>query len=157
MNRIATLLGGATRGNIVEALALSAKPLTAYRVAKTYNMNVARVYIEMKTLVALGMVGPKKGRGGLEYGIIDGDLRSLALKLSSRVQTYEAWRSKESKLARFKLSLAVVPPVTLAPTPGTTRGARRRMPGELENLAALGRKKFDTKYRRAAGRRYARV
>src|SRR5574340_842881 len=136
LNRLATLLGGSNRGNIVEALALSGKPLTAYRVAKTYNMNVAKVYIEMKRLVALGMVGPREGRRGLEYGLIDGDLRSLAVRLSSRVQTYNSWRSKGSRLARFKMGLLVVPPVTLTPRPGTASGARRRMPGELENLAA---------------------
>lgn len=157
MNRLAVLLGGSTKGNIVEALALSRKPMTAYRVARAYNMNVAKVYVEMKRLAALGMVRPTEGRRGLEYGLADDDLRRLAVRLSSRVQTYDSWRSTESRAARFREGLAVVPPVTLSPGPRTGKGARRRMPGELDNLAALGRRRFDAKYRRTSGRLYARL
>jgi hypothetical protein len=158
MNRLGELLGSVTRGNIIEALALSAGPLTAYRVARTYNMNVAKVYSEMKRLNSLGMVKPaERGRAGVEYELVDEDLRNLALKLTSRVQTYESWKSDDSRRARFRMGLASVPHVPLERGARAVEQGQRRLPGELENLAALGRKKFDSKYRKTAVRAYGRV
>lgn len=156
MSRLGELLGSVTRGNIVEALALSDRPLTAYRVAKTYNMNVAKVYIEMKRLANLGMIQPAARVRGTEYEFLDDDLRSLALKLSSRVQTYESWRSAESKRERFRMGLAKVPSFSLGGRIAPGQG-ERRMAGELENLADLGRKTFDSKNRRTGERDYARI
>jgi DNA-binding transcriptional ArsR family regulator len=158
MNRLGELLGSVTRGNIIEALALSDKPLTAYRVAMAYNMNVAKVYIEMKKLNSLGLVKPAERSGrGRQYELVDDDLRNLALKLRSRVQTYESWKSSESKRARFRMGLASVPQVSLEGPPRAAEPGQRRMPGELDNLAILGRKKFDSKYRRSTGKDYDRV
>jgi len=157
MNRLGLLLGSSTRGNIVEALALSNKPLSAYRIAKTYNMNVAKVYIEMKRLRSLGLVRPRGRKRGLEYELVDPDLTSLALKLSSRVQTYDSWRSPEAKRARFRMGLAWVPKMSLEGPANLVARGQRRLPGELENLAILGRKKFDSKYRLTSERAYARV
>ena len=156
MNRIGELLGSRTRGNIVEALALSDKPMTAYRVAKKYNMNVAKVYKEFKRLDGLGLL-KSESDGAKVYELADDDLKSLALKLSSRVQTYESWKSKEARRTRFRMGLSKVPRFELEIPPGGGEQGARRMPGELENLAALGRKKFDRKYRRTAERAYARV
>ena len=157
MNRLGELLGSNTRGNIVEALALSDRPLTAYRVARMYNMNVAKVYLEMKKLNGLGMVKPIVKDRGREYELVDSSLRSLALKLSSRVQTYESWKSDESKRARFRMGLASVPRFTMERPSKAVEPGQRRMSGELENLAVLGRKKFDSKYRRMSRRDYARI
>ncbi len=157
MNRMGELLGSVTRGNVVEALALSKRPLTSYRVAKAYHMNVAKVYIEMKKLAGLGLVKPTRGRRGVEYTLADEDLRGLALKLSSRVVTYDAWTSEEAKRARFRMGLATVPRVSLGSGPGETEAKPTRLPGELENLAVLGRKKFDAKYRRTAKGEYGRI
>lgn len=50
MDRLVQLLGSSTRANIVELLVLAKKPLSAYRVSKVYNMNIGKVYIEMKRL-----------------------------------------------------------------------------------------------------------
>ena len=157
MNRLGDLLGSATRGNIVEALALSESPLTAYRVAKRYNMNVAKVYAEMKKLEGLGLARPTMTGRGKEYALADEDLRRLALRLSSRVQTYEAWSSKESKRARFRSGMAEIPRYSLEPSTVEVGPGERRMAGELENLAALGRKKFDAKYQMRGDREYARL
>ena len=157
MNRLGELLGSTTRGNLVEALALSDRSLTAYGVAKAYNMNIAKVYVEMKRLEGLGLVRSAKGNRGREYELVDGNLRDLALKLSSRVQTYESWRSPESRRARFRMGLVSVPRFSLTGQSTVVDTSQRRMPGELENLASLGRKKFDAKYRRMGERSYDRI
>jgi hypothetical protein len=146
-----------TRGNIVEALALSAKSLTAYGVAKEYHMNVAKVYTEMKRLEGLGMLRSAKGARGREYELVDNNLRGLALKLSSRVLTLESWNNPESRRARFRMALASVPRFSLSEHPTGVDASQRRMPGELKNLAVLGRKKFDAKYRRTRERSYDRL
>ena len=157
MNRLGELLGSSTRANIVEALALSDMPLTAYRIAKKYNMNVAKVYSEMKRLESLGLVKPAGEGRGKEYVLMDRDLRSLALRLSSRVQTYEAWRSSGAKRERFRMGLAKIPSYSMDGEPRAMEPGERRAPGELENLAVLGRRKFDAKYRKGAEREYVRV
>jgi len=157
MSRLGQLLGSTTRGNVVEALALSAKNLTAYGVAKAYHMNVAKVYVEMKRLEGLGMLRSARGARGKEYELADENLRGLALKLSSRVQTLESWRNHESRRVRFRMALASVPRFSLIEHPTVVDETRRRMPGELENLAVLGRKMFDAKYRRTGGRSFDRI
>lgn len=157
MNRLGTLLGGTTRANIVEGLALSGRPLTAYRIARKYNMNIAKTYAEMKKLVSIGMVEPVERSRWNEYTLADDDLRRLAVRLSSRVKTYEAWRSPEAKRKRFRMGLARVPPFSMEQPSGSFEPGERRLAGELESLAVLGRKKFDAKYLRLADREYARV
>lgn len=123
-----------------------------------YNMNIAKVYFEMKRLASLGLARAReKTSGRKQYELADEDLRSLALKLSSRVQTLESWRSTDSRRDRFRMGLAAVPPFSLEGPPLAKALEGRRMPGELENLAALGRKKFDSKYRGRTGRSYDRV
>ncbi|HKT22642.1 MAG TPA: helix-turn-helix domain-containing protein [Nitrososphaerales archaeon] len=155
MNRLGELLGSRTRGNVVEALALSEKPLTAYRVAKSYNMNVAKVYREMKKLSDLGMLKASSAGPAREYELADEDLKDLALKLSSRVLTYSSWRSMDSKRERFRMGLQAVPEFAIEA--GEPPAETRKALGELENLATLGRSKFDAKYRRKSGREYARL
>ena len=157
MNRLGQLLGSTTRGNLVEALALSDRSLTAYGVAKAYNMNIAKVYIEMKRLEGLGLVKSTKKNRGKEYELVDDNLRNLALKLSSRVQTYESWKSPASRRARFRMGFASIPSFSIVGQSRAVNMSQRKMPGELENLAVLGRKKFDAKYRRTSGRSYDRV
>ncbi len=157
MSRLGVLLGSATRGNIVEALALANKPLTAYRVSKAYNMNVAKVYLEMKRLAELGLVKTDRRNRSTEYTLADDDLRRLAVKLSSRVVTYDNWSSREAKRARFRMGMAAVPPVSLAKPSSGVEEKQTRMPGELENLATLARKKFDAKYTGSGVREYVRV
>lgn len=141
----------------MEALALSDRSLTAYGVAKAYNMNIAKVYIEMKRLESLGLVRSTKRNRGREYELVDDNLRDLALKLSSRVQTYESWKSPESRRARFRMGLASVPQYSLSGQSRVVETGQKRMPGELENLAVLGRKKFDAKYRKMGERSYDRL
>jgi hypothetical protein len=125
-------------------------------VARTYNMNVAKTYKEVKKLAALGMVTARPGRG-VEYEMVDSDLRRIALKLSERVQTYDSWRSSSSRRERFRSGMARVPPISVVRLPAVEQRPQKRMPGELQNLALLGRKKFDAKYRRTGERTYARV
>lgn len=157
MNRLAGLLGSVTRANIVEALALSPRPLTAYRMARVYDMNVAKVYAEVKRLRRLGVLGLARKEAGQEYVLADGDLRSLALRMASRVQTYESWRSPESRRRRFRAGLSLVPPLPVGPPVEPEYAVPRRMEGELDNLAALGRRKFDSRYRRTGEREYALI
>jgi len=157
MSPLRELLGSATRANIVEALALAGKPLTSYRLSKAYHMNVAKTYTEVKKLAGLGLVRPVKGKRGKEYTLADEDLRRLALKLSSRVVTYDVWKSEESKRARFRMGLAPVPRISLRRGVKAAGARPTRMPGELENLALLARKKFDAKYHRMATGEFDRV
>lgn len=157
MNKLGELLGSKTRGNVVEALALADAPMTAYRIAKSYNMNVAKVYKEVKKLDDIGLVRQRTEGVRKVYKLADDDLRRLALRLTSRVQTYASWRSEVSRRARFRAGLAVIPKVTLEGTTWELESGLRRPPGELENLAALGRRKFDMKYRTISQREYARI
>jgi len=154
MNRLGTLLGSVNRGNIVEALTLAEEPLTSYRVATAYNMNVAKTYLEMKKLAQLGMVKSTKMRRGTGYVLADEDLRRLALKLSSRVVTYSEWASDEAKKARFRAGLVVAKRISLGRARAGRGAKSTRQRGELETLALLGRKGFDSKYRRRTEREY---
>ena len=157
MSRLGEFLGSVTKGNIVEALTLSKEPLTCYRISRAYNMNVAKTYIAMKKLAAIGLVAPSKEKGGVKYFLLDEDLRRIALKLSSRVVTYESWRSQDAKRTRFRSGFVRA---TLPPLGGPTGAARMkptRIPGELENLALLARRKFAAKYRRSPDGTYDRI
>ncbi len=156
--RLAELLGSSTRANIVEALALAREPLSAYRVSKMYNMNTAKVYIEMKKLANLGLVSSGRGNRGSKYSLADGNLRSLALKLSSsRVITYDEWRRPEAKAQRFRSGLIRVPKFSLGRPAKTLDAKPTRMPGELDTLALLAKNKFENKYRRTGDREYVRL
>ena len=119
-----------------------------------YNMNVAKVYITMKKLADLGLVKRLKGRSGVEYLLLDEDLRRIALRLSSRVITYESWKSQDAKRSRFRSGLERVPPLSLGRPTRSLLMKSTRIPGELENLALLARRKFDTKYRRTSDGAY---
>ncbi|MGP8056114.1 MAG: hypothetical protein ACLP9K_00690 [Nitrososphaerales archaeon] len=157
MNRLSLVLGSSTRSNLVEALSMSSRPLTAYRVARSYNMNVAKVYVEARRLAGLGLLEAVKGKRGTEYRLEDEDLRRLALKLSDRVTPYDAWSSEKAKQARFRSGLSTVPGMTLGGRAKVRTAEPSRLPGELENLASLAKKKFDAKYRRRSDRRYDRL
>jgi hypothetical protein len=127
---------------------MSEGPLTCYRVSKLYNMNIAKVYVAMKKLAALGLVAPSRGRGGIEYRICDEDLRRLALKLATRVVTYEAWNSQDARKERFRLGLSLIPALPLGRPRKPMSIKQTRIPGELDSLALLARAKFDGKYRK---------
>ena len=154
MNKLGVLLGSATRGNVVEALAVSKRPLTAYRVAKEYNMNVAKVYVETKRLAALGLIRASRTGRGVEYRLADGDLKRLALKLSSRTVPFEEWSSEEERASRFRQGLRRVPKFTMEKPDEGALSKTTRLPGELDTLAALARTRFDRKYRRTAEREF---
>ena len=157
MSRLGELLGSVTKGNIVEALALSEEPLTCYRISRSYNMNVAKTYIAMKKLARIGLVAPSKDGGSVKYLLLDEDLRRIALKLSSRVMTYRAWSSQDAKRERFRSGFvqATLPPLGMSN--GAARTKPTRIPGELESLALLARRKFDAKYRMSPDGEYDRI
>jgi hypothetical protein len=154
MSRLGELLGSKTRGNVVEALAMSERPLTCYRISKLYNMNVAKVYVAMKKLAALGLVTPSRGRGGIEYRLQNEDLCRLALNFSTRVVTYKEWSSQGGKKKRFRFGLAQIPALPLDKSRKLMSIKPTRIPGELDNLALLARAKFDGKYRKGSDGAY---
>ena len=157
MGRLGVVLGSATRGNVVEALALAERPMTSYRIARSYNMNIAKVYSETKKLASLGLVKGSTGERGTEYELADEDLRRLALRLANRVVPFETWKGAESRKARIRAGFSVVPRfsmrgrVTLLPVKPT------RMEGELETLALVAKKRFDMKYHKVSRREYDRL
>lgn len=155
MDRLETLLGSETRANVLRVLCGSEAPLSAYRVAIECNMNVAKVYGEMKRLAAAGLIVPRKGRGGTVYSLEDGDLRSLVSRLSVRMVSYSSWSSARERAKRFRAGMREVPRFELGePSEG---GAKPRLRGELANLARLGRAGFDSKHRKTGERAYARL
>ena len=157
MSSLATLLGSATRANIIQALAQSGEALGPYRVAKMFNMNVAKTYTEMKKLAALGVVEGVRGRRGTEYRLVDEDLGRLALRLSQRVVPLERWKSATSKASRFRMGMQAVPGFGLEGSEGAPWVKGSRQEGELDGLAEMGRKRFDAKYRQVKERAYARL
>jgi hypothetical protein len=112
-------------------------------------MNIAKVYVAMRKLATLGLVTPSRGRGGIEYRLQDEDLRRLALHLSTRVVTYEAWSSQDARKERFRSGLSLVPTVQLGSARKLAAIKPTRMPGELDNLALLAKAKFESKYRKS--------
>jgi len=154
MSRLSIVLGSATRGNVVEALALAVRPMTSYRIARSYNMNIAKVYSETKKLASLGLIKGSTGERGTVYELVDEDLRRLALRLANRVVPFETWKGTEARKGRTRAGYSVVPRfsmggrVTLLPVKPT------RMEGELENLALLAKKRFDAKYSKVSSREY---
>ena len=81
----------------MEALALSDEPLTPYRVAKEYNMNIAKTYLEAKALARIGVIRAARRKRGLEYELADEDVERVVLKLSSRVVPYARWAEGEGR------------------------------------------------------------
>jgi predicted transcriptional regulator len=61
------LLSESALSDIVELLALVKKPLSAYRVSKMYNMNIGKVYLEMKKLANLGIAKSQESKIDWEY------------------------------------------------------------------------------------------
>ena len=159
MTRLSELLGSATRASIIETLASSKKPLTAYRISRMNNLNVPKVYLEVRRLARLDLVLAVKGRRGVEYSLIDENLRGLVAKLASRTISNSDWRSPEAKARRLRDGLMQVPKFSLGgrkePTDAIMKATR--LPGELDTLALLARKKFESKYRNVGDREYARV
>ncbi len=148
MDPLAWLLGSSTRASIIRALSVSNEPLTSYRVAKEFNLNVAKVYKELRKMAESGLVESSAGRKAREYRLVDDDLKRLAIRMSSGFVTLESWSSDEARRKRFRAGVGgkksrskVAPPrnLTVKPT---------RLPGELENLAVLGRRAFDSKYKK---------
>ena len=157
VDALETLLGSSTRKSLVEALALSERPLTPYRVAKEYNINVAKTYLEAKRLAAAGFLRRVRGSRGTEYELADDDLRQLTVRLSSRVMSLRRWRDEGERSSRFRAGLRRVPDFSIGtPTEGSL-AKPTRLQGELEGLAALGRRKFARKYRQVGAREYARL
>ena len=135
----------------MEALALSDEPLTPYRVAKEYNMNIAKTYLEAKALARIGVIRAARRKRGLEYELADEDVERVVLKLSSKVVPYARWA--EGGGARFRTGMESVPDLALERGSGPLRPPRPT--DELDALATLGRKRFDAKYRRTADRTFA--
>jgi DNA-binding transcriptional ArsR family regulator len=161
---LAELLGSSTRAKVVLALAQnSTKRLSAYRIAKMYGMNVSKVYIEIKRLGNLNLLHVSRGRRGFEYSLADRNLRELANRLSatSRTISYDDWNDPRARAKRLRNGLILIPRFSLErkrdqkKTPLYTKPTR--MPGELDNLAKLARKKFDRKYEMTGAREYARI
>ncbi len=146
------------RARIVELLALAKKPLSAYRVAKMYNLNVSKVYHEIKRLDDLGLLLRRRGSKGMEYSLVDENLRALALNLSPQIQSYDDWNSPEAKAQRFRAGLMQVPKFSLGRRQAKLLERKRtRMPDELDTLALLARRSFEKKYREIGEREYVRI
>ena len=65
MSRLGELLGSKTRGNIIEALALADRPLSAYKVAKSYGQ---RKGIDHGTWREAGVSAAVLERAGIARG-----------------------------------------------------------------------------------------
>lgn len=157
MSKLGLLLGSETRANVLRSLALGNAPLTPYRVAKETGTNVPKVYLEMKRLAALGVIGVARRARGTEYELVDADLRRLVVRLSPRVVALEAWSSEEERASRFRAGFQTVPPFSAQKPDRMTLSKKTRLPGELDSIASLGRKRFDVKYRPVGDREFARV
>lgn len=157
VDRLARLLGSSTRANLIRALAMSSSPLTSYRVATLYNMNVPKVYGEMRNLTSLGVVEPTSQGRGVKYRLVDDDLKRLVLRLSPDVVTLEAWRSEEAKRIRFRAGLGTGQDFTQRPSTRRAASKTTKLPAELLTLARLGRERFDSRYRRLGARTFGAV
>jgi len=157
MSRLGVVLGSDTRANVIEALALTREPMTSYAIARSYNMNVAKVYIETKRLARLGFLKRSPGGRGTVYELVDQDLRNLALKLSTRVIPYGVWKGEESRRSRLRAGLSAVPNFSIARRATLLATKPTRMEGELENLATLAKERFDSRYHKTSSRGYDRL
>ena len=156
MGRLDALLGRSTRANLLEALALSDEPLTLYQVAKTYGMNIAKTYSEAGNLARLGIIKAVGRARGVTYILADEDVRRLVFRMSSRVLTFEKWAGDDEATKRFRSGMEEIPSFRLESPSGLARKPSR-LPGELDAMAALGRRKFEKKYRMVADREFASI
>ncbi|MDG6898109.1 MAG: winged helix-turn-helix transcriptional regulator [Nitrososphaerota archaeon] len=147
MDPLAWLLGSSTRAGVVRALSSSDKPLTSYRVAKRFNLNVPKVYKELGRMAEVGLVKASMNRKAREYSLADDDLRRLALRMSPGFVTLEGWSSEEARKLRFRAGLGKKKRNSKGATPANVPVKPTRSPGELESLARLGRRAFDSRYR----------
>jgi hypothetical protein len=115
-------------------------------------LNVSKVYLELRKLNGLGLVEVESGRGK-SYRLSDDDLKSVVSKLSPRVMSLGRWKSKESKAWRFRMGMQAVPEFRVEGEGALVKPTR--LSGELTVLATLGRRKFDSKYRRTGSREIA--
>lgn len=167
MSPLAQLLGSSTRAKIVEVLAQNKETkLSAYRISKLYNINMSKVYIEVKKLTKLNLLRAWKGKKGVEYSLEDLHLRDLAIRLSSssstfpRTISYDDWSEPKARAQRLRNGLLRVPQFSLGKKSEKIKSLvakPTRMPGELDNLAVLARKRFDRKYEMKSAQQYVRV
>lgn len=155
-DRLSQLLGSPARAKIIRILASTITPVSAYRVAKIYDMNVNNVYSEIKKLANLGLVSTVTGKRGAQYALIDKNLRALALKLSPNLIGYDEWSMLEVRARRIKSEEIKVPNFL-----GKKRKPSDILPREildgLNIIALTARKSFDKKYRQVGEHDYVRV
>lgn len=70
------LFGGKTRSAILETLATAKKPITAYSMAKTNNLDVKTTYDILARLAGIGIVEPiVKANKQTAFKLADNDIR----------------------------------------------------------------------------------
>lgn len=167
---VAQFIGGKIRFVILNALAGSAEPMTAYSVATKYALDPAATYRYLAEFASVGIVEPvKKARKQTAYKL-GASGRAAIRFLNSLKQVkpidFEQWMSAEALAERVSKSLAARLSAEELAELGkgeplsveqATKLLYRRRAGELEALIEAAKMGFNQSFKQVGNRRYRMI
>ena len=97
---LACVFGSSTRLGVLATLANSSQPLTAYRVARTLDVNPAKVYNELSRLLEARVVRESPTESGSRgFSLVDSDVAEL-LRRRVRLSSEASWMAEVDSRSR---------------------------------------------------------
>ncbi len=152
------LFGGKTRSSILETLATAKKPVTAYSIATTNNLDVKTTYDILNRLSSIGVVEPvTKANKQTAFKIANNDIRKSikVLTESTKVINFDTWMRPNMQGRRLLQLARVRTPVELRDKPLSASAVKKilslRAQGELEALIKVARSSFERIFKPSDG------
>ncbi len=152
------LFGGKTRSSILEALAATKKPLAAYRIAITNNLDVKTTYDILDRLASIGIVEPiTKANKQTAFKLANNDIRKAIRVLieSTVVINFDTWMRPNVQGKRLievvKVRMLSEPRGEPLPADAINKILSVRVQGELEALIKVARSSFDKMFKQSDG------
>lgn len=152
------MFGGKTRSSILETLATAKKPLAAYRIAATNNLDVKTTYDMLDRLASIGIVEPiTKANKQTAFKLASNDIRKAIriLTESTNVINFDAWMRPNVQGKRLMELARVRTPSEPRGEPLSADAINKilslRVQGELEALIKVARSSFDKMFKQSDG------
>jgi hypothetical protein len=152
------MFGGRTRSSILETLATAKKPLAAYSIAKSNNLDVKTTYDTLDRLASIGIVEPvTKANKQTAFKLADDDIRKAIKTLTESTNTinFDTWMRPNVLGKRLMKLASVRMPPELADKPLSADAVNRilslRVQGELEALIKASRSSFNKMFKQLDG------
>jgi len=152
------LFGGKTRSSILKTLATSEKPLAAYRIAKTNNLDVKTTYDILDRLASIGIVEPiTKANKQTAFKLANNDIRKAINVLieSTNVINFDTWMRPNVMGKRLVQMARVRTPSEQVDEPLSADAISKilslRAQGELEALIKIARSSFNKTFKEFDG------